>query len=113
MKPIRVYVAGPLTQGNREENVRTALDAASRLLDAGFAPYVPHLSHYWDAQTPRPYETWMALDFAWLEACDVFLRLPGHSPGADREETMAADMGIPRYYEIGSLVSDLEGRRHP
>ncbi len=102
----RVYIAGPLTQGDREFNVGEALRVATVLLDAGFAPYVPHLTHYWDAAHPRPYEAWMALDFEWLLACDYLLRLPGYSPGSDREEHMARSVGIPVYYEPAALIAD-------
>jgi len=71
--------------------------ATLRTMEAGHWPYVPHLSVWWNTFSPKDFETWMALDAAWLEACDVVVRLPGYSPGADREEVMAGDLGIPVY----------------
>lgn len=42
----RVYVAGPYTNGDVAVNVRTAYEAADRLADLGFAPFVPHSTHF-------------------------------------------------------------------
>jgi hypothetical protein len=36
----------------------------------------------------------MRMDFDWLRACDVLLRLPGESSGADREAALAREFGI-------------------
>ncbi len=44
----RVYVAGPYTIGNQILNVRQAVLTGTKLLDLGFAPYIPHLNHFWD-----------------------------------------------------------------
>jgi len=43
MRRTRVYIAGPYTLGDKEANVLGAINAATVLLDSGFAPYVPHL----------------------------------------------------------------------
>jgi len=37
----------------------------------------------------------MRSDLAWLEKCDVLIRLPVHSPGADREVRKARQLWIP------------------
>jgi len=89
-----VFVSGPYT-GDEEANVARALEAATALLRAGLWPYVPHLSHYWEAQHPHHYEVWMDLDFAWIRRCDVVLRLPGASKGGDREVAFAESIGVP------------------
>jgi hypothetical protein len=94
----RVYVAGPYTGGDVAQNVARAMDVADELLSAGFAPFCPHLSHFLHLHHPHGYETWMDLDMAWLAACDVVLRLPGVSPGADREVAEAEALGIPVAY---------------
>ena len=94
----RVYVAGPYTHGDVEANVREAIAASDMLLEAGYAPYCPHMSHFWHRQHPHDYETWMALDMAWLAQCDALIRLPGESPGADREVLFAQHHNIPVYY---------------
>lgn len=82
---VKIYVAGPYTQGDVAVNVRNALHAASMLADAGFIPYVPHLSHFWHLVFPRPYEEWLKFDLIWLAQCDACLRLDGPSNGADGE----------------------------
>lgn len=90
-----VYVAGPYTKGDVAVNVRNAIEAANRLADDGWTPFVPHLTHFWHLVCPRPYEFWCELDNHFLQFCDLILRLPGESAGADREVKLAAQMGIP------------------
>lgn len=91
----RVYVCGPYTLGDVASNVRAAIEAADRIMDAGFAPYVPHLTHFWHMHRPRQYEDWIALDLEWLRLCDVVVRIPGESKGADTECAEAIRLGIP------------------
>jgi hypothetical protein len=82
----KVYISGPLTTGNLIDNVRQAAKVAGRLLDEGFAVYLPHVNIFWEMIHAAPYEVWLDNDFAWLDVCDIFLRLPGVSNGADREQ---------------------------
>ena len=42
----KVYIAGPYTLGNVEENVRKAIFAADVILRLGHAPYLSHLTHF-------------------------------------------------------------------
>jgi hypothetical protein len=109
---VRVYVSGPLNgSGEREANVVRALRAADALVRMGFAPYVPHLCAYWDRVTPREEAEWLNLDLCWVEACHALLRLPGHSPGADREVGHALMLGIPVFRDIPTLAAAYG--RHP
>ena len=91
----RIYIAGPYTGGDVAVNVRAAMEAANALIVAGYAPHVPHLYHFLHMANPRPYEDWMRLDLVWLNQCDAVVRLPGQSPGADREAVEAVRLGIP------------------
>lgn len=102
--PIKVYVAGPYTRGDVAVNVRRALVVADELADAGFVPYVPHLSHFWHVVFPRPYEWWLQYDMYWLRVCDVVLRLPGESPGATCEVEEAARLGKRVYNSVEDLL---------
>jgi len=43
----KIYVAGPLTQGDVIDNVSKAVDAGDILFELGYAPYVPHLNLFW------------------------------------------------------------------
>jgi hypothetical protein len=71
------------------------MDAADAVEAAGYIAHVPHLCHFRHLFNPRSYEHWMKLDLAWLAKCDVLVRLPGESPGADREVVEANRLGIP------------------
>lgn len=97
---MRVYVSGPYTQGNVNTNVRRAMDAGALILDAGHEPFVPHLCHFWDVTCPRSYDQWLRWCLSWVEVCDVLLRLPGASSGADREVARARELGIPMFEDL-------------
>lgn len=97
-----IYVAGPYSD-NPELRTREAISAAEDLRQMGFAPFVPHLFHFWHLQHPLTYEEAMTLDFAWLERCDALLRLPGVSPGATREVQYAVARGLPVFFSIGEV----------
>lgn len=101
---MRVYIGGPITLGHMIDNIRTAIQAATVIRDLGHAPYVPHLSLLWDLVCPRPYEDWLALDLEWLAVCDCLVRLPGESPGADREVAEARRLGLPVYEGVEAFV---------
>ena len=109
--PIKVYIAGPYSQGDVGLNVHKALALGSTLLDAGFVPYVPHLTHFWHLQHPEPKAVWQEYDKHWLGLCDAVLRLPGPSEGADEEVAWAKAHNIPVFYtvtEIWTLTSEKE-----
>jgi Domain of unknown function (DUF4406) len=104
----RIYVAGPYTNGDVAVNIRTAYEAADRLADLGFAPFVPHSTHFWHMLFPRPYEFWLELDDQFLPCCAAVLRLPGGSKGADGEVRLAESLGIPVFYDVDKLVGFFE-----
>lgn len=103
----RVYVAGPYSQGDQALNVRAAVYAGRDLLNADYAPFVPHLTHFWHMLCPQPYEAWLELDRQWLLRCHGLLRLPGESKGAEMEMGWAADAGIPIFHKFEDLVARL------
>lgn len=102
---MRVYVAGPMSKGPLEENIRRAIDTANVLMQNGFHPFVPHFYYVMQITCPQDYERWMELDFAFISACEALLRIPGESKGADREIVYAAERGIPVFYNINTLIS--------
>jgi len=115
---IRVYLAGPITKPDPLTNALRAIKVADVLLRLGFAPYVPQLSVFWQQHgeydpdnSHEDYETFMAIDFEWLGQCHALLRLPGHSPGADREEVFAKHLGIPVVHSVIELCTRFR-RRH-
>ena len=101
---MKVFIAAPYTEGDVAMNVKRAIDAADMLLDAGYLPFVPHLTHFWHIISPKPYKVWTALDLEFLPLCDAVLRLSGDSDGADDEVALARKLGIPVYYKIMDLL---------
>lgn len=106
----RIYIAGPYTQGDVAVNVRNAYEAANHLANLGFAPFVPHATHFWHMLFPRPYEFWLELDNQFLPCCAGLLRLPGPSTGADKEVSLAQTLGIPVFTEIDELANHFGSR---
>lgn len=105
---MKIYVAGPLNgSGDRDVNVRRACFVGTAIRDAGHVPFVPHTNVVWHAHYPAEEATWLAWDFAWLDACDALVRLPGHSPGSDREVKRAETNKQPIYF-LHDLEGDLE-----
>lgn len=100
---MRIYVAGPYSRGDREANVRRAIDAGTAILALGHAPLVPHLNHFWHERAPHSEATWLALDCAWLEVADAVLRLDGPSDGADHECALAHELGLPVYRALAEV----------
>jgi len=89
-----VYVAGPYTNPDPVENTHNAIHAGVMLRDAGYCPVIPHLSLLTNIVVPRPPEYWYDWDLGLLERCDIMLRLPGESWGADEEKAVAQRLGI-------------------
>ncbi len=99
----KIYIAGPYSKGDVAKNVRNAFKIANDLADLGFAPFVPHSTHFWHLIFPRPYEFWLELDNQFLPLCDALLRIPGESNGADKEVKLAKDLNLPVFYTIDDL----------
>jgi hypothetical protein len=100
----RVFIAGPYTGGDVAANVARAIGVADDLAAIGFAPFVPHLNHFWHMIHPHTYGFWLDLDNQFLALCEAVLRISGDSPGADAEVERAARLGIP----VFSTVEDLD-----
>ena len=111
MKYKYVYVAGPISVGDTHVNVRNGMLAGLELIKRGFVPFVPHLDYgmrFLDPETMH-YENMLDLDFAWIERCDALLRLPGESPGADREVAHALSLGLVVTHDISYLEEENAG----
>lgn len=105
----KVYVSGPLSSsGNRLDNVQRAIDAGVELIKLGYAPLVPHLTHYMDPTDSLGHDPWIEVDIPWVSCADAVLRLPGDSTGADAECYTAKQCGIPIYYSIADLDATLK-----
>jgi len=109
----RVYVAGPYTKGDVALNVREAVRVSDELLKLGYAPFCPHLTHFWHMLFPHEYQAWLDLDNEWVACCDVLLRIPGESSGADKEAALAESLGIPVFFSIEEFVEAVPAERPP
>lgn len=107
----KIYIAGPYTKGDVAVNVRRAFEAANKIADLGFAPFVPHSTHFWHMMFPRPYEFWLNLDNEFLPCCDAILRLPGSSSGADKEVKLGEQLGLPIFHEIDDVVRHFSNQK--
>lgn len=112
MRPLKVFVSGPLTDPTISgviENVWQAEYVAARIIEAGHYPFVPHqswtLDHQFAALTGerKPHAWWIEWCIAWLDHCDALYRI-GPSPGADMERDYAVARGIP----VVETVDELE-----
>ena len=100
---IKVYIASPYTRGDIAKNVKRQMDCVNELINMGYAPFAPLMSHFQHIIHPQPYEKWLELDMEWLEQCDYLLRLPGDSKGADMEVKRAKEIGMPTFYSTNEL----------
>lgn len=100
----RVYIAGPFSKGNMLLNIRNAVVFGSDLLAAGIVPLIPHLTGLWEIVSPLTYREWLEYDKEWLLLCDAVFRLPGESPGADEEVSLAEYAGLPVFYTKEALM---------
>ena len=103
MHKIKIFISGPYSLGDIAVNVKKAMDISNELMNHGFAPYCPHLTHYLHINNPQPYEKWLELDLEYLKVCDGLLRLPGKSSGADNEVEFARKYKIPVFYSFKDL----------
>ena len=110
-KEIKVYIASPYSAGWMPTNISRQFDASKELLENGYWPYMPLLTHFLELYTHYPEAKWLEQDFIYLKVCDAVLRLKpvdddGNeipSPGADKEVALAIKEGIPVFYSIEEL----------
>jgi len=99
-----VYIASPYTLGDTGENVQAQFQAAHTVMDLGHCPVAPLLDHFLHMHRPRPYQDWIDCCLAKVRRCDIVWRLPGESPGAEKEVAAAEQCGIP----VACNMSDLK-----
>ncbi len=106
----KVYIAGPYTaatNGEKQENIAQAMDAAAELFRRGFAPFCPHsmTADFDMLYEDIPKEVYLETDLLWLDCCDAVLMLPGwaKSQGALAERERARELGITICYSIRGL----------
>ncbi|HBR55367.1 MAG TPA: hypothetical protein DEA82_14745 [Flavobacteriaceae bacterium] len=104
----KIFIAGPYTIGDVAMNVKKAMDLSNDLMELGFAPYCPHLTHFLHMNHHQPYEKWLELDKEYLKVCDALIRIKGESKGADGEVNLAQQIKIPVFTDLETLVAFFE-----
>jgi hypothetical protein len=102
---LRVYIAGPISLGDVDENIRQGLEWGRTMLRDGLAPYIPHLDTFLFGGTNA--DEWHGLlewDLEWVSVSEAVFRLPGESKGADLEVRMARELSIPVFHSYGTLL---------
>lgn len=100
---IRVYIAGPYTNGDQAVNVRKSIDMAEEVIKRGCAPIVPLYFHFQHMIYPHPYEIWTNIDIELLGAADCLIRIPGESKGADYEVLAATERYKPVFFSLSEF----------
>lgn len=102
-KKFFVYVGGPISKGDWDDNMIQATRAFNMFVYAGLTPISPHattlLGHTYVSERVTvanvdDYNFWLAYDFTYLrDVAHAMLRLPGESWGTDREEEYMHSIG--------------------
>lgn len=94
-RDVVVFLSGPYSD-NPTARTLDAADLQHWLMDKGYIVFCPHTAYHWlDQIRERTYEDWMRQCLAFVQKCDIVVRMPGVSPGSDRECSAAAKAGIP------------------
>ena len=112
---MKVYVAGKYDDENVAKvlrNIRNGVDSSAYLVSRGASVYCPFLdfqfalSQYGARLTKQDYQR---NSIAFLPFCDCIYAMPGWetSGGAKREVELAVELGIPIYYDMGTVVLEL------
>jgi hypothetical protein len=110
-KEIKVYIASPYSAGWMPQNITRQFDLSKELLELGYWPYMPLLTHFLELYPHYSEQVWLQQDFIYLKVCDAVLRIKPvddegveiPSPGADKEVALAEKEGIPVFYSIEEL----------
>ena len=97
-RPLRVYLSGPITKGDRTENFRAFCLWQKVLMDKGFSVLNPGLSMLHPDAWAIAHETWLQSDLPWIRVSDVVIRIPGESVGAKEEVKHAEGHEIPVFF---------------
>lgn len=99
----RIFISSPYTLGDVAVNVKKSMNSANELIEAGFAPYCPLLSHFLHMNNPQPYEKWLEIDITFLTCCSAVLKLEGKSAGSEIECKFANGINIPVFTTIEEI----------
>ena len=98
-----IYIAGPITLGPIEENVRKPIEIADGIIERGHGVIVPQLTIFWQFISPHTWQEWIDMDDVIIRKCDALYRMPGESKGADHEVELAREIRIPVFTNEDAL----------
>lgn len=101
---LRVYLASPMSVGDRFENITGAIRMARRMVQDGLAPYVPQFDAYMFPGDDITWNGFLEWDLEWVSVAEAVFRLPGESKGADLEVAKAKEQGIPVFEVYDALL---------
>lgn len=108
----RVYVAGSYNADNivsALDNMRRGMRAATEVLMAGYAPYVPWFDYHFQLMLrddeKLTIEDYYRYCIEWLKVSEAVLVLPNSekSKGTQEEIRIAGEMKIPIFYSLEEL----------
>ena len=106
---LRVYVAGAYSADNVIGvlgNMRRGMALSLKVLQAGFAPFVPWFDYHFSLLDEVSIDDYYAYSMAWLEASDAILIVPEgwrQSQGVLQEFRRARNKGIPAFFNLEDL----------
>lgn len=110
--PLRIYVSGPFTGDGSGKakalNVGFAAAISEQLAKMGHYPHCPHThTQHLDGFMgggDKEQEYFMRLDLQYIALMmDAVFRIPGHSPGADKEVKLALALGLPVFHALANV----------
>lgn len=110
MRPL-IYISGPVSKGNWNDNLWAFNNVFERLVDLGFAPINPGWSMAYAGHHLIPHDVWLEIDLPQVARADAVFRITGESDGADRECELARELGIPIFVSTGDLLIWQEARK--
>jgi len=112
----RIYVAGAMSADNILDvlgNISEGIKFGAKLLERGYASFVPHFDVFFRLQQGRDYNIPMKYYYdytmEWLKVSEAVVVVPDweNSVGTKNEIQMAIKLGLPVFYSIEELERGL------
>jgi len=97
---VLIYVSGPYSTGDIDENIQASRQVAIKLWEMGHAVICPHTNTaHFEQDCTATYEQYIWGDLLIVSRCDAMVMTCGwgESPGANKERDYAIQLNIPVY----------------